>query len=201
MLVDARLATNDDIPAIGATLGRAFLGDPFVSHMLGPASSQVDHVVRFMSLVLEHGYLPKGHVWHAGDGSQAAALWGPPGQWQLSDDAAGSIAGPMMEIGGPQQLEVALRSLAAVEEKHPEEPHWYLAVLGTDPDWQGKGFGSAAMAPVLAKADEEGVPAYLESSKERNVPLYERHGFRVTEEITLPDDGPPIWLMWREPRS
>jgi hypothetical protein len=43
------------------------------------------------------------------------------------------------------------------------------------------------------------VPAYLETGTERNVSFYVRHGFRVTEELTLPK-GPPMWLMWREPR-
>ena len=56
------------------------------------------------------------------------------------------------------------------------------------------------MAPVLERCDDEGVPAYLESSKEKNVPYYERHGFRVTGELRLPKDGPPLWAMWRDPK-
>lgn len=56
------------------------------------------------------------------------------------------------------------------------------------------------MAPVLERCDREGLPAYLEASSARNRALYLRHGFEVVEEVHLPADGPPVWLMWRNPR-
>ena len=86
-----------------------------------------------------------------------------------------------------------------IERSHPPAPHYYLAVLGTDPEAQGRGVGSALMRPVLDACDRDGIPAYLESSKERNIDFYARHGFRVTEEVRMPK-GPPVWPMWRDPR-
>ena len=83
---------------------------------------------------------------------------------------------------------------------HPEEPHWYLAVIGSDPDVRGKGFGQALMRSRLDRCDAEHAPAYLESSKPENLPYYLRFGFAVTGEITLPNGGPTLWPMWREPR-
>jgi ribosomal protein S18 acetylase RimI-like enzyme len=83
---------------------------------------------------------------------------------------------------------------------HPRERHWYLPVLGTAPEHQGRGFGSALLAPVLGRCDAEGVPAYLESSKERNLAFYRRHGFEVTATIRVPD-GPELWPMLRKPRG
>jgi predicted N-acetyltransferase YhbS len=91
-----------------------------------------------------------------------------------------------------------LRGLGQVEARHPDRPHLYLAVLGVDPGRQGDGVGSALIRPGLELCDREGLPAYLETGKERNLAFYGRHGFRVTEELTLPK-GPPIWLMWRDP--
>ena len=86
--------------------------------------------------------------------------------------------------------------------KHPASPpHWHLAVLGTEPEAQGKGRGSSVLQPVLDRCDRDGEPAYLESSKEGNVPFYERHGFRVTERLDVPKGGPSLWLMWRDPQG
>jgi ribosomal protein S18 acetylase RimI-like enzyme len=88
-----------------------------------------------------------------------------------------------------------------IEDHHPLPHHMYLSVLGTDPEQQGRGIGSALLAPGLRLADEEGLPCYLESSKEQNIAFYARHGFVVRETIRFPKDGPSLWLMWREPRS
>jgi GNAT superfamily N-acetyltransferase len=75
----------------------------------------------------------------------------------------------------------------------------YLQGLGTDPPRQGEGLGSAVLQPVLARCDRDGLPAYLETTKERNVGFYESHGFAVVARTRLPLDGPPMWFMWREP--
>ena len=79
--------------------------------------------------------------------------------------------------------------------------HLYLAVLGTEPAAPGPGRRvGAVLAPGLELCDREGLPAYLESSKESNVGFYARFGFRVTEEVRMPRGGPTVWLMWRDPR-
>ena len=83
--------------------------------------------------------------------------------------------------------------------QHPEEPHWYLPFVGTRPDRQSRGLGSAVMRPVLDACDVAGLPAYLEATSERVARLYARHGFMIAGEIELPD-GPSLWPMWREPR-
>jgi len=66
---------------------------------------------------------------------------------------------------------------AQAEQFHPKEAYWYLALIGVDPAHQGQGYGSALLASALQECDREHMPAYLESSNARNVPLYARHGF------------------------
>jgi GNAT superfamily N-acetyltransferase len=86
----------------------------------------------------------------------------------------------------------------ALEDSHPKEAHWYLAILGTRPENQGQGIASEVLRPVLQRCDRDGCPAYLESSKESNIPFCQRHGFQVTHEIRVPA-GPMLWGMQRPP--
>jgi GNAT superfamily N-acetyltransferase len=88
----------------------------------------------------------------------------------------------------------------AMHEAHPHEPHWYLNVVSTLPSHQSQGLGARALAPVLALADANGQPCYLESTNPRNRTLYYRHGFVDTGDIDL-DGGPSMRQMWRTPRS
>jgi GNAT superfamily N-acetyltransferase len=94
----------------------------------------------------------------------------------------------------------AIRLFLQVERRHPHEPHWYLAVLATDPTVQGRGIGSALLAPILERCDREGLLAYTETQKPENVSWYARAGFTVSDEVRLPGT-PPVWCLRREPRS
>ena len=82
---------------------------------------------------------------------------------------------------------------------HPSEPHWYLPFIGVDPSHQGEGYGSALMAHGLIPCDRDKTPAYLESTNPRNIPLYERFGFKVIGTIQA-GPSPPIFPMLRKPR-
>ena len=84
-------------------------------------------------------------------------------------------------------------------EAHPHDPHAYLFVLGTRPERQAQGFGSALIRHVTERLDRDGIAAYLEATCEDNRRLYARHGFADVGVIELPD-GPPLFRMWRDPR-
>jgi ribosomal protein S18 acetylase RimI-like enzyme len=134
-------------------------------------------------------------------GGAAAAVWlPPPGRWQLSRPQRLRLLPPLVRFLGPRTVSV-LGGLDRMEERHPHDlSHWYLFILGTEPTAQGRGLGSALLTHVLARIDADDLPAYLESSSERNLALYGRHGFEVASEVPIPG-GPKIWPMWREPRT
>jgi ribosomal protein S18 acetylase RimI-like enzyme len=83
---------------------------------------------------------------------------------------------------------------------HPREPHWYLPMIGVDPPHQGRGYGSALLSYALERCDREQCLAYLESTNPRNIPLYQRHGFKVLGTIQA-GSSPPMVPMLRTPLS
>ncbi len=196
--VPVRQATKTDLPAVSSALAGAFHDDPVMGHFFPQDLRQRDQrLARFMGVAVDSA-LVHDSVFTTAERA-GAAVWLPPGHWKLPlRRMLTGMPGMLRALG--RRVPVAMAALSAIEAQHPTEPHWYLEILGTEPASQGKGIGGALMAPILERCDGEGVPAHLESSKERNIPYYERHGFRVTGEIDLPKGGPRIWPMWRDPR-
>jgi GNAT superfamily N-acetyltransferase len=191
-----RKATRDDLPAIVDAMAHAFYDDPVFRWLFPDDDRRLAQSRKYFGGRARA--LARQDEIYTVDGGKAAAMWARPGEWQ---DPPLEVARQFAALV-PALWKRAGRSLAglhAIESRHPSEPHWYLSVLGAHPDCQGEGFGSALLQPILAECDRLEIPAYLETGKERNVDFYTRQGFAVTEQIDLPD-GPPMWLMWRDPR-
>lgn len=194
-----RVATRDDADLLGDVLADAFTNDPVIGWLIPEDRRHRDRRMRTFFTSMSRSYLRTGKPCYiAGDGS-AAALWSAPGTWALPATEMALEAGPMTAAFG-RRVQRALRTQLQIEGLHPKQPdHWYLGYLGARQDCQGQGCGGQLLREVLATADADRIPAYLESSNERNLTLYERHGFTVVEELRVLGKGPKIWRMWRDP--
>jgi ribosomal protein S18 acetylase RimI-like enzyme len=194
--VTVRKATEQDIPAMADMLARAFHEDPIVDWVFQDAGTRHKYARRFFA-GRARVLMPQSEIYTV-DGTAAAAMWARPDEWRDPPlQAFKELA--VLAPGVGRRAARVMRGLIRVESRHPKPPHWYLAVLGTDPDRQGEGLATKLLHEVLDACDRDEVAAYLETGTERNVGFYNRHGFKVTEELRLPK-GPPMWLMWREPR-
>lgn len=195
----ARAATAADIDPLARALARAFTTDPVWEFLCGANFADFEQrSVPFFAREIRHNLALDGVT--TTNEVTAGALWAPPNRWKLGASDIARLVPAAVRLFG-RRLPGALSVLGETDKVHPAEPHWYLGFLGTDPEHQGKGHGSSVLGPVLQRCDTEGVPAYLESSKEANVPFYERHGFEVTSTLDLAKGkGPRMWLMWRDPR-
>lgn len=103
------------------------------------------------------------------------ALWLPPGV-HPDEEALEALTTQTMAASQQADANVIFEQMGRY---HPSEPHWYLPLIGVDPTQQGRGFGGALLTHALERCDRDRLPAYLESSSPRNIPLYQRHGFEV----------------------
>jgi ribosomal protein S18 acetylase RimI-like enzyme len=189
-----------DLNSAVAALTRAFLDDPVMKWIFPDERMRERRLPPFFASALRSTGLHSEHteVVVAAGQVQGCAIWMAPGTWRppLRRQLA---ALPSVILRLRSRLPVASLTYGALQRVHPERPHWYLSGIGTDPPAQGTGVGSELMRSRLVRCDAAREAAYLESSNESNVPFYQRHGFRVTGELTIPGGGPTFWLMWRDP--
>jgi GNAT superfamily N-acetyltransferase len=193
-----RKATAADRAKLTAAMARAFDDDPIANWFAAQDKRRSRRIYDFMDVAYQIT-APGGEIYTT-DELQGGAYWSPPGKWKMGILQQLRLVPAMVRTATLRRVPAIMGGLNAVEKKHPHPPHYYLLALGVEPDLQGRSLGTQLMAPILERCDREGIPAYLESSKERNVPLYERNGFQVTEEFVVPNGGPKIWLMWRDPQ-
>ena len=192
-----RHAKDEELATVGRVLARAFVGDPIWTWM-APPGSWGHSIALWFEAEVRHRVAAGAEIFVDED-VRGAALWARPGAWSDTFGYNLQMAGPSLRAFRGR-LRRAFVLGAALAKVHPREPHWYLGYLGTDPAHQGSGVGSTLISGVTDLCDEQGLPAYLESSKESNLAFYARHGFEARDPLT-PGGSPEIWPMWREPRT
>ena len=196
-----RAARRDEAALLGEVLADAFSEDPVFAWLIPPELPGRDNRMRTFFTSMSRGYLRQGKPCYLTSDASAAALWAAPKAWAMPLSQVILEAAPS-GLAFRRTLLRALRTQLQIERLHAElsQPHWYLGYLGTRSDRQGQGLGTQMLREVLTGADTDGLAAYLESSNERNLPMYERNGFRVVGELQALGHGPTIWRMWREPQ-
>ncbi len=124
-----------------------------------------------------------------------AALWLPPNV-HPDEDAVGELLQNTIPEQNQEDFFALFEQMGSF---HPDEPHWYLPLIGVDPAHQLKGYGSALLERSLAECDRGNKLAYLDSTNPRNIPFYERHGFELLGTIQV-GTSPPVSPMLRKPQ-
>ena len=156
------------------TLVTAFVVDPVIRWFYSEPWRYLSHYGDFVETFGGQAF-GEGSAWVLGD-FQATAIWLSPAS-RLDDDA---IVHHLQSTVAAGKLGDLLEVLGQMDAGHPPEPHWYLALVGVDAAMQGRGLGDDLMTQCLLVIDNDNAAAYLDNTNPRNVPFYERHGFRVT---------------------
>jgi ribosomal protein S18 acetylase RimI-like enzyme len=196
-----------DIPKAGVVLADAFQHDPVWTQFFRSEATIDQRGVLFQSPIkycLKYGevYAPFEHL-------EGIALW-VPGDfadmtiWRLI--RSGAIISGMKAMKACTELARKqgriLGPLQADRKANMKgRAYVYLMVLGVASEFQGQGFGGKLLRALIEESEQVGVPIYVETETERNVRMYERFGFRLLDQITLPILNLPQWEMVREPRA
>lgn len=185
--------------AASEVLARAFLDNPGMLAVLrGDSAERRLTVLRrgmfgFAQAVQRYGC---AEVFKEDGRVRGVALSFAPGAYPPPPMAELIIAiGPV--LAGPRRMLRFARLDQQLSSRHPPDPHWYLWMLGVEPEHQGKGLGSALLRSLAARAERDRAPCYLETDRASNVRLYERHGFTLLKEEVLPVLDAKFWFMWR----
>jgi ribosomal protein S18 acetylase RimI-like enzyme len=188
----SRVQPGEESRAIG-TIVLAFAEDPTVRWCWPDSHQYLEAAPEFVRTMADAAFGQGTATKTAG--FAGAALWLPPGA--KSDEER--MEELMKETIDPRVCNELMTLLEAAAAYHPKEPHWYLPLIGVDPAHRGNGHGGALLKHTLEKCDQEGLPAYLESSNPRNISLYERHGFKALATLQV-GSSPPFTPMLRLPQ-
>lgn len=181
-------------------LARAFYDDPPLVWMLPNPATRLGRINSVFTAIIGIEALRHGGVDIACDGEEilGGAIWLPPDRWKPRLRVQVRAAPRQMWALSPRPGRM-WRFGRTLEDAHPKEPHWYLEMIGVDPDRQGQGVASRLLRSRLKRCDQEGQSAYLETARPGLVSLYEHFGFRRTRDLPLPRGGPAVTAMWRAP--
>jgi len=196
-LVNSRVVDAESVDAAVEILVGAFYSDPLWSWAFPDPQLRRDQHRELWRACVE-GAIRYPWVWLT-EGGSATSVWIPPGGSEFSDEQEQRLEPLLVDLLGAGAARV-LATFELFEQAHPRSvPHFYLTLLGTDPEQRGRGHGLALLADNLRRIDEAKAPAYLEASNVANVTLYARYGFVAMGSFRPPDGGPEVVTMWREP--
>lgn len=192
LTVEVRSATDRDLQSVVNVITLAFATDPMARWAFPDPAIYLgvmpDVVRAFGGRGFQHGTV------HLVENGAAAAMWLPPGVQPDSEQLAA-----LTDQHAPRERNADMMQVfEQMDRYHPSDPCWYLPLIGVDPMCQGRGYGSALLRHALERCDRDGLPAYLESSNPRNIPLYERHGFVAMGRIQA-GSSPTVVPMLRRP--
>jgi len=185
-------------------LSRAFHNYPLLQYYF-PEELERKKIALYLVSVAIFSGIRYGEIYATSPNLEGVAVWFPPGNypvtiWKLVRSVPLSVIFGFGRYGGGRMRQLN-EYIDAVHQRLAPFGHWFLQVIGVDPQFQGKGYAGKLLKPMLARIDEEGLPCYLETIDEHNVSFYEHFGFAVIEESTIPETNLTNWAMLRNSQA
>ena len=138
-----------------------------------------------------------GDVW-IDDNNQACALVLYPDQKRITFSAVLWDAKLALSVIGMNRVAQTLSREAKIKSFHPNDQFSYLWFIGVSPEFQNKGKGSQLLEEIIQISEVKERPIFLETSVQRNIPWYKKHGFEIFQTLDL---GYTLYMLRRMTNS
>jgi GNAT superfamily N-acetyltransferase len=186
-----------EAPAAAALIARAFSWHEPWGAWIHPDETTREERLRTKVLEdIERRFLPHGDCWTIG--LKSVTLWIPPLDRPGTEGFLARRSEADYATYGDR--EPAIRAVdRLISELRPDEPHWFLDTIATEPELFGQGLAGRLLAHDLEIRDRAGDVCGLDTHTPRQVAFYERFGFEVVGRGEPAPDF-PIVVMVRQPR-
>ncbi len=190
-------AESKHVSDIVDILEKSFIGIPGVTEWVVKRDQKYIQRLRLWFRMILSQSIPYKHVYYS-PAESCVAVWYPPDTYNLSILQQVFWIPRLLRVIGMGRFRKKANELVKLADKHPKEPHFYLTLLGTSPQNQGKGIGSFMLRFVLDICKDRKLPAYVESN-EYAFSFYSQHGFQTIDEFFLPNSNIKMRAMWQNP--
>jgi len=196
--------TKAQVKPAAEMFARAFQDYPLLQYYFPDELERKKIASYFVSVAVFSG-IRYGEIYATSPNLEGVAVWFPPGNypvtiWKLVRSVPLSVIFGFGRYGGGRMRQLG-EYIDAVHQRLAPFRHWFLQIIGVDPQFQGKGYAGKLLKPMLARIDEAGLPCYLETLDEHNIRLYEHFGFAVIEKSTIPEPNLTNWAMLRNSQA
>lgn len=185
-------------------LSRAFFHDSKMTHLMPEIAARKDRSKHLFEFELRYGMI-YGDVYTTSPALEGVAVWLPSEKSEITLWRAFRAGGLELQRHlGKETMDRLMAFSTTIDnlhKKHLPSPHCYLFFIGVDPSFQGKGYAGRLLRPMLERLDRKKIPCYLNTQNEKNISLYEHFGFRVIDQLTLPDSDILHTAMQRDPHQ
>lgn len=182
-------------------LARAFENDPFFAHLFSKRKAK-DHVKNLIRLLVLRNRTLDGLILtdHQENPSYVAFLDRPKNirNVSLMTMLKLSIESAVLAFQIPMNV---LRFLSTYQKltssSAPNEPHYYLTMIGVDPSVQGRGLGTQVLNEIhtIVDTSHPPYPIALDTENRKNIAYYEGFGYTLVDTKII--EGVEIFCMTR----
>ena len=194
--------TKRDVAKVVETLVQAFFDDHLLDYFFPDPKNKLRFLPKFFNYRVKNGLL-YGKILATSENIEGVVILTQSEYKEFSWLRAIRTGGIGLYRAAGSEILSRMREVESfVVTKRDEcisEPHWYLGSLAVHPDYQGKGFASKLVRPVLQMCSSQNKLCVLETQDEDLVQIYKHYCFDVVDSFTLPVANLPHWIMAKYP--